>query len=64
MVDEGLLPGGEEDAEIGIPDVEAIVWHEQQRLWRERMEAGRCPQHNVEMIDTGGEEICPFRDRE
>jgi len=47
------------DKEIGIPNVPAIVWAEEQRIARERLDAGRCPKHNVPLIEIETEEYCP-----
>ena len=45
--------------DIGIPNVPAIVWEAEQRIARERLDAGRCPRHNVPIIETHDEEYCP-----
>lgn len=52
------------DDEIGIPNVPAIVWYEQLKRWRERLDKGLCPDCGTPVIDTGMEEICPKCDIE
>ena len=45
--------------DIGVPNVPAIVWEYEKQKARRRLDAGLCPDHNIPMIDTGKEEICP-----
>ena len=49
-----------EPDEIGIPNVPAIVHAAIQKRNRERLDKGLCPDHNIPLIDTGNEEICPI----
>ena len=53
-----------EQDEIGIPDVPAIVWCEEQHIARERLDAGRCPKHNIPLIETDTQEYCQACDAE
>jgi hypothetical protein len=55
----GCFTYEEEMSGIGIPNLPAMIHEAKRKRARERLAAGRCPVHNVALIERGNEEYCP-----
>jgi len=55
------LPGEREaqDIDVGIPNVDAILWYHQQQLWQWRLDHGCCPDCCTPLVEGDHEEYCP-----